>query len=280
MNILLTNDDGYKAKGIRELAGILKQFGDVEVIAPKRHQSGMGMAVSLGPHPIAYKDLGVIDGVRWSYLDATPASCVKFGLDCLYSGRRPDIVVSGINHGSNAASAACYSGTLGAAAEAALNGIPAMGVSLASMNPDADFSAVKFHFPAIFKKIAANLPEKSGIYFNVNFPKLPVEAIAGIRVGHQGMGHWEKEFVEWNPEIYKKKGLSPEHLSANTVPALEKGEKAYMMVGDFVDDKRNTTRADHRLNNEGFISIVAHHIDSTEYNEKERLIELGFDANF
>ena len=116
MRILITNDDGYQAKGIKVLADIMKEFGEVTVIAPKTHQSGMSMAVSLGFKQIAHKDLGK----GWHYVDATPASCVKFGLNTMFLDNYPDVVVSGINHGSNASTASCYSGTLGAAEEAAL----------------------------------------------------------------------------------------------------------------------------------------------------------------
>ena len=153
MQILITNDDGYQAKGIGVLVEIMKEFGDVTVIAPKRHQSGMSMAVSLGLKPIAYRNFGHFnpnpftggaeDSAVWSYIDATPASCVKFGLNNVFPEKFPDVVVSGINHGSNAATASCYSGTLGAAEEAALNGIPAIGVSLDTIHPGADFSAVR-----------------------------------------------------------------------------------------------------------------------------------------
>ena len=105
MNILITNDDGYKSKGIKVLVEIMKKYGNVTVIAPKLHQSGMSMAVSLGFKQIAYKNLG--DG--WHYVDATPASCVKFGLNTMFLDNFPDVVVSGINHGSNASTASCYS---------------------------------------------------------------------------------------------------------------------------------------------------------------------------
>ena len=147
MRILITNDDGYQAKGIQVLCNIMKQFGDVTVIAPKKHQSGMSMAVSIGLKQIAHKDFG--NG--WHYVDATPASCVKFGLNTMFLDNFPDVVVSGINHGSNASTASCYSGTLGAAEEAALNGIPAIGVSLDSLHPEADFSGVEKYFGDIFK---------------------------------------------------------------------------------------------------------------------------------
>ena len=160
MRILITNDDGYQAKGIKVLAEIMKQFGEVTVIAPKKHQSGMSMAVSLGFKQIAHKDLG--EG--WHYVDATPASCVKFGLNTMFLDNYPDVVVSGINHGSNASTASCYSGTLGAAMEGALNGIPAIGVSLDTLHPDADCSGVAQHFGEIFRTLMQNWSAKHGVY--------------------------------------------------------------------------------------------------------------------
>ena len=179
MRILITNDDGYQAKGIKVLAEIMKEFGEVTVIAPKTHQSGMSMAVSLGFKQIAHKDLG--EG--WHYVDATPASCVKFGLNTMFLNNYPDVVVSGINHGSNASNASCYSGTLGAAEEAALNGIPAIGVSLDTLHPDADFSGVAAYFGEIFRKLMSDLPQKYGVYYNVNFPDIPAEDIKDLADG-------------------------------------------------------------------------------------------------
>ena len=267
MRILLTNDDGYKAKGIQVLAEIMKEFGEVTVIAPKHHQSGMSMAVSLGFKQIAHKDFG--NG--WHYVDATPASCVKFGLNTLFLNNYPDVVVSGINHGSNASTASCYSGTLGAAAEAALNGIPAIGVSLDTLHPDADFSSVKEYFGEIFRKLMEEWPSKHGIYYNVNFPDIPSEQIKGIRAGVQGMGRWIREFKEWDLSHYSKYGITPEMLGQSSTPVLEEGEDLYMMVGDFEDDPRNADNADHRLVAGGYISVVAHNIDSTDYEETKRM---------
>ena len=267
MRILLTNDDGYKAKGIQVLAEIMKEFGEVTVIAPKHHQSGMSMAVSLGFKQIAHKDFG--NG--WHYVDATPASCVKFGLNTLFLNNYPDVVVSGINHGSNASTASCYSGTLGAAAEAALNGIPAIGVSLDTLHPDADFSCVKEYFGEIFRKLMEEWPSKHGIYYNVNFPYIPSEQIKGIRAGVQGMGRWVREFKEWDLSHYSKYGITPEMLGQSSTPVLEEGEDLYMMVGDFEDDPRNADNADHRLVAGGYISVVAHNIDCTDYEEAKRM---------
>lgn len=276
MQILITNDDGYQAKGIQTLAAIMKKFGEVTVIAPKKHQSGMSMAVSLGFKQIAYKNLG--DG--WHYVDATPASCVKFGLNTMFLDNFPDVVVSGINHGSNAATASCYSGTLGAAEEAALNGIPAIGVSLDTLHPDADFSAIEQYFGDIFCKLMTDLPSRKGIFYNVNFPNIPASEIKGIRTGYQGMGRWIREFKEWDLDTYKKYGITPEMLGQSSNPVVEDGEELYMMVGEFLDDPANTAKADHRLMAEGYISVVAHNVDCTDYDEMGRLSGNGLDIDF
>jgi 5'-nucleotidase len=183
----------------------------------------------------------------------------------------PDVVVSGINHGSNASNASCYSGTLGAAEEAALNGIPAIGVSLDTLHPDADFSGVAAYFGEIFKKLMSALPQKYGVYYNVNFPDIPAEDIKGVRIGYQGLGRWVREFKEWDLKHYEKYGITPELLGQSSHPVLEEGEELYMMVGDFEDDPRNTHEADHLLVKEGYVSIVAHNVDCTDYQEVERL---------
>lgn len=293
MHILITNDDGYQAKGIQVLTDIMRQFGKVTVIAPKKHQSGMSMAVSLGFKQIAHKCFGAENPnpfpydkekegcpVEWHYVDATPASCVKFGLNTMFLDKLPDVVVSGINHGSNAATASCYSGTLGAAEEAALNGIPAIGVSLDTLHPDADFSAVSKYFGEIFSRLMKNWPQKYGVYYNVNFPNVPVGDIKGIRVGNQGMGRWIREFKPWDTQHYAKYGLTPEMLGQNSAPQVEEGEELYMMVGEFLDDPRNTEKADHRLMQQGYISVVAHNVDCTDYNDMERLKAEGMDTDF
>ncbi len=276
MRILITNDDGYQAKGIKVLAEIMSRFGEVTVIAPKNHQSGMSMAVSLGFKQIAHKNLG--NG--WHYVDATPASCVKFGLNTIFLDNFPDVVVSGINHGSNAATASCYSGTLGAAEEAALNGIPAIGVSLDNLHPDADFSAISEYFGNIFAELMKDYPTRYGVYYNVNFPDIPASEIKGVRVGTQGMGRWIREFKEWDLSHYEKYGITPEMLGQSSNPVLEEGEDLYMMVGDFLDDPRNPSDADHRLMREGYISIVAHNVNCTDYQEVERLKSANLETDF
>ena len=276
MRILITNDDGYEAKGIKVLAQIMSAFGEVTVIAPKKHQSGMSMALSLGFKQIAHKDLG--EG--WHYVDATPASCVKFGLNTVFLNDFPDVVVSGINHGSNASVASCYSGTLGAVEEAALNGSPGIGVSLDTLHPDADFSGVERYFGEIFSMIMEDYPKKYGVYYNVNFPDIPADRIKGIKAGSQGRGRWIKEFKEWDVRHYAKYGITPEMLGQSSDPVLEEGEDLYMMVGEFLDDPANPADADHLLVADGYISVVAHNVDCTDYQELERLRTKNFEGSF
>ena len=280
MEILITNDDGYKANGIKTLAKIMQQFGHVTVIAPKTHQSGMATAVSLGVRQLAHKDLGEIDGAHWHYLDATPASCIKFGLNTCFAGHFPDVVISGINHGSNASVAACYSGTLGAAEEASLNGIPAIGVSINTHKPDADLSAIEKYFPEIFRQLFSQLPEKRGVYYNVNFPALPEAEIKGVRAGHEGYGRWVKEFIRWDPAILEEHGIKYEMFGKFAETPLEEGEEAWMMTGEFLDDPDNTPEADHLLVKAGYISVVAHNTFNTDAEEVARIKANGIDKNF
>lgn len=281
MKILVTNDDGYRSQGIRALVEIMKKFGEVTVVAPKYHQSGTAMAVTLGFKPIAVKDLGEIDGARWYYVDATPASCVKFAVDNIFTDGKPDLVVSGINHGSNAATAACYSATLGAAQEAAINGIPAIGVSLDNIWSEADFSAFGLLLPALLKKINKSGPYPHGTYFNINFPNLKAGKIKGVRIGHMGLGHWEREFEPWDPHWFSLRGidLGALHLKEEESEP-EEGESMYFMVGSFVDESTGDPEADHRLMKEGYISVTIHNFDNTDRDTSAALKASGFDTDF
>ncbi len=281
LNIFITNDDGYTAKGIHALVRMMRTFGRVTVIAPKHHQSGMSTAVSMGGKAMAYRKVSDSPAESWAYLDATPASCVKFAVDEVFKDGKPDVVVCGINHGSNAASAVNYSGTLGAAEEAAINGIPGIGVSLDTMHPDADFSAVEAIFPSIFMKLMENLPDRKGTFYNINFPNIPLPEIKGVRVGHQGYGHWEKEFLPWDVDFFLKRGFSPESLGQTSNPPKEEGEELYLMAGEFVDDSPAEDRlADHHILEDGYVSIVAHNIDFSDGPEIERLRTIGLDQDF
>ena len=275
MKILICNDDGYKARGIHVLARIMDKFGDVTVVAPKFHQSATSMAVSLGVKQLAYKDLPEVGPGKWTYLDATPASCVKFGLEFKYENRDPDLVVCGINHGTNASTAANYSGTLGAAEEAVINGRRAIGVSLCDFRPDADFSVVEALLPAIMKKLIENWPEDCpGLYYNINFPAMPLEDIKGVKVARQGHGHWIKEFEPWDESSLGV--LNDSFLWLHYRVTLEDGEKAVFMRGTFVNDDEDSDTADHLLLEQGWITIVPFNAEMTDMAEYKRLNQLSF----
>ena len=278
MNIFLTNDDGYQSKGIHVLAKILSDLagprGKVEVIAPKKHQSGTGMGLSLGPSPVAYKELGQEGNISWAYLDATPASCVKFVLNygkCTH----PHIVVSGANHGHNTSAAALYSGTLGAAAEGTLNGIPSFGVSLASLDKDADFSCVEKYLPGILQKLIDNPTHRAGIYYNINFPDLPADKVKGIRIGVMGQGRWIEEYS--TIEMAIKIGRVPECMAQTP---KEEGESLFVMLGDYLDNPFPPQRADNHLIDAGYISIVAHSLYNTDNDETLRLLSMPLECEF
>ena len=282
MNILITNDDGFESKGIAVLTKMMEKYGNVAVIAPFSAQSGMSMAVSLGAEKIAFKEIesstfvgedGLEHTERWAYLDATPASCVKFAMSTPWLGWKPDVIVSGINHGANTSVASCYSGTLGATAEAAVNHILGIGVSLCDHNPDADFSQIEKYFPGIFEKLV-ELPRHSYMtYYNVNFPSVPADEIKGVRAGYMGRGRWVKEFRS----LDEVEAIAASLNGAPTGDPSEKpAEKMYKLVGNFSSDADNSADADHLLTDNGYVSIVPHTIDSTDYEQLKILSEVAF----
>lgn len=282
MNILITNDDGFESKGIAVLTKMMKKYGNVAVVAPFSSQSGMSMAVSLGAEKIAFKEIesstfvgedGLEHTERWAYLDATPASCVKFAMSTPWLGWKPDVIVSGINHGANTSVASCYSGTLGATAEAAVNHILGIGVSLCDHNPDADFSQIEKYFPGIFEKLV-ELPRHSYMtYYNVNFPSVPADEIKGVRAGYMGRGRWVKEFRS----LDEAEAIAASLNGAPTGdPSDKPAVKMYKLVGNFSSDTDNSADADHLLTDNGYVSIVPHTIDSTDYEQLKILSEVAF----
>lgn len=273
MKILVTNDDGYCAKGMLALIEVLRPFGELLIVAPKQAQSGMSMAVTMGHKPIAVKHIKELPGESWWYLDGTPASCVKYGIDNILWPEMPDLVVSGINHGSNAATAAIYSGTIGAAMEGAVNGIPSLGISLDSFDPDADFSAVQALLPGLLEKLIPNMSGRFGTFYNINFPALPAEQIKGVKPGTMGMAHWEREYRDYQ-EFVEERGLKPCADDLAYVAGKEDGEEIYVMAGDFTSNAGNTAAADHLLLGQGWITVTPESIDNTDYNEYQRLCDI------
>ena len=258
MEILVTNDDGFRAKGINVLAQMLREYGNVTVVAPYEPQSGKSVSLTLDKplmvdvvreEPAA----GKLGSLRMYSLTGTPADCAKLGINLLlHEGGLPDLLVSGINHGSNASAASLYSGTLGATAEGAIYGIPSVGLSINTHDPDPDFEGTLFYSRWVLDHVLADGMRK-GIYLNVNFPAIAKDQIRGIRMARQGAGRWVREF---------------DHR------VTLRGRHYYWMVGDFEDEEAvGAPDADHHVVDSGFVSIVPHRVDTTDYDELERLRE-------
>ncbi len=189
--ILVTNDDGIDARGINELIKIAEQYGRVVVVAPEKGQSGMSHSVSLNVPIYLQKMESENNTVKYS-CSGTPVDCVKIALHHVLN-EKPDLILSGINHGSNASVSAIYSGTMGAAREGSLNSVPAIAFSLLDHSLDADFSASIVYAKKIIENVLENNKNKK-ICLNVNFPKIAINDIKGILICRQTKGNWIEEF--------------------------------------------------------------------------------------
>lgn len=189
--ILITNDDGLWAPGIRKLIEIARPLGNVVVVAPDSPMSGMSHAITVKSPLRIHKHNEEENYVEYS-CNGTPVDSMKLGEKVVLT-EKPDIVLSGINHGSNASVNIIYSGTMAAALEANIDGIPAIGFSLLDYSHKADFSGVGRFVETIIRNVLDNgLPQ--GVSLNVNIPALPEKEIKGIKVCRQATGRWEEEF--------------------------------------------------------------------------------------
>lgn len=190
--ILISNDDGINAKGLRLLVELMQQLGEVIVVAPDSPQSGMGHAITIG-NTLRLSESHVFDGVKAYQCSGTPADCVKIAKGFAIKDRKPDLVVSGINHGSNTSISVIYSGTMSAALEGAIEDIPSIGFSVCDYSLEADFSHVHDHVLKIASQVLKNgLPK--GVALNVNFPAIQKEPIKGIKICRQTRAKWQEEF--------------------------------------------------------------------------------------
>lgn len=247
--ILITNDDGILAPGINALVEAAKKFGDILVVAPDSPQSGQGHAITINS-PLKLRRVNVFEEITAYECTGTPVDCVKLAKNVILKNQKIDLCLSGINHGSNASINILYSGTMSAAMEASLEGIPSIGFSLMNFSFDADFTASQFYAE---KLIAAMLHHSSPTarLLNVNIPDGPLESIKGIKVCRQGEGTWIEEFQE---------GQDP------------RGEKYYWLSGKFesfedIDNQDNDIWA---LKN-GYVSVVPSGHDLTKYSEIEHI---------
>ncbi len=240
--ILVTNDDSVSAKGIHALAKVASQFGRVVVVAPDKPQSGMGHAITIN-HPLRLNRVDLFGEIEAYSCSGTPVDCVKLAIyEVLH--QKPDLILSGINHGENSSTNVLYSGTMSAAIEGAMEGISSIGFSLADYEPDADFSATK-HFATTLIEKALNLEFSKGVCLNVNVPKLKKSEIKGFKICKQAHAFWADRFDKRLDQF---------------------GRTYFWLTGEFSDvDKRPDTDL-HALK-EGYISVVPTLYDLTAYNE-------------
>lgn len=249
---MVTNDDGITAPGLHALVEAMKDLGELLVVAPDSPQSGMGHAITINK-PLRLDKVEVHGDHDWYQCSGTPVDCVKIAMDKILH-RKPDLCVSGINHGSNSSINVIYSGTMSAAMEGAIEGIPSVGFSLLNYALDADFSASK----AVARKIASNILSHglpSGSLLNVNIPSLPLKDIRGMRICRQAMAKWEEEFDE--------------RLDPNK-------RKYYWLTGKFVNHDRGEDTDEWALSN-GFVSVVPVQFDLTAHHAIPFLNELNYD---
>nr|WP_262905248.1 5'/3'-nucleotidase SurE [Hymenobacter nitidus] len=190
--ILISNDDGITAPGIAMLVRVMRRIGEVVVVAPDSPQSGMGHAITIGTS-LRLDPSTIFEGIEAYECSGTPADCVKLAKNVVLKDRRPDLVVSGINHGSNSSVNVLYSGTMSAAIEAAIEGLPAIGFSLCDYGHQADFSHTEEWVEHLTRQALANgIPV--GTALNVNFPKKQAAPIAGAKLCRQARAKWNEEF--------------------------------------------------------------------------------------
>lgn len=190
--ILVTNDDSIYAKGIKELIEIAKTIGEVVVVAPDSHQSGKAHSITIFEPLRMYKKtiFGDIEAYECS---GTPVDCVKIAKKVALKGRKIDLVVSGINHGSNSSISVIYSGTMSAAIEGAIEGLPSIGFSLCDYDHEADFSHISGFVKQIIKEaLAKKIPK--GVALNVNFPGINKGEIKGIKICRQALAKWDEDY--------------------------------------------------------------------------------------
>lgn len=246
--ILVTNDDGYKAAGLEALVEMVKPFGKVVVVAPEEGHSGMSHAITIKV-PLRLKQRKRGDDITFYTVNGTPVDCVKLAMSQLFTNRMPDLVVSGINHGSNSSISIIYSGTMAAAIEGCLYGIPSIGFSLLDYDESPDFSA-SIRFGRVIVQNVLDKGLSKGCCLNVNIPVLPVKSVKGIRVARQNRGTWREEF---------EKRTDP------------RGVDYYWLTGYFLNEEPEATDTDEYWLNQGYISVVPVQVDLTSYTELERL---------
>jgi len=249
MLILVTNDDGYLAKGLHSLVEVAKKFGEVYVVCPEKSASGLSHSITLN-NPLRYKQIKFFNDVNFYICSGTPVDSVKLGLAKILP-QKPNLILSGINHGNNSAISCFYSGTVCAAMEGSINGIHSIAFSLLDYSEDADFTASKYYAEIIIKNVLNNLNKlPTKICLNINIPKASLQEIKGIKVVRAAKGNWKEEFLE---------RIDP----ANNF--------YYWMTGNFNNFEENATDTDEWALKNNYIAIVPLLIDLTAYEYIDKL---------
>ncbi len=251
--ILVTNDDGITAPGIRALVGVMRRIGDVVVVAPDKPQSGMAHAITV-TLPLRYHLINDEPGCKEFSVNGTPVDCVKLAEKILLP-RKPDLIVSGINHGSNASINILYSGTMAAVLEGCMIGVPSIGFSLCDYSHHADFAPSGPWVEKIARKVLENgLPGQTCL--NVNIPAVNGSTIRGIAVGRQGEGRWEEEF---------------DHR-------IDPRNREYFWITGTFNGHENLPGTDNHALNSHMISVVPVHYDLTAHQQIRHIENIFNDA--
>ena len=245
--ILVTNDDGISAPGIRTLISVMSEIGEVVVVAPDKPQSAMGHAITIN-NTLYLNKISKEDTAIAEYsCSGTPVDCVKLAVNEILK-RKPDLCVSGINHGSNSSINVIYSGTMSAAVEAGIEGIPAIGFSLLDYDWNADFDSIRSFVKKITLQTLSNGLAK-GVILNVNLPKLKEDEIKGIKICRQANANWVEKFDKRQTPF---------------------GKDYYWLTGEFVNNDHGEDTDEWALKN-GYISIVPVQFDLTAHHFIQQL---------
>lgn len=244
--ILISNDDGYMAKGINSLVAMVRHLGEVIVMAPDGPRSGMAAAIT-SQQPVTFSLVKSEDGVTIYKCTGNPTDCVKLALETVCE-RKPNLVIGGINHGDNSAVNVHYSGTMGVVLEGCMKGIPSIGFSVCDHNPEYDFTPTTAYIQRIVGEVLSKgLPQ--GACLNVNFPKEP--PYHGVKVCRQTKGCWENEWA--------------------CIPHPRGGGNIYWLTGNFSNHEPQSTDTDHWALDNGYVAITPVQIDMTCYPLIEEL---------
>jgi len=255
MRIFITNDDGYTSGGIKALTELAMEFSDdIIVVAPDKTYSGMSHAITMHSPLFVEKIQNTPKGVRSYICAGTPVDCVKIAFDeIMKDEKKPDLVLSGINHGSNSNISVIYSGTMGAATEASFYKIPSLGISLTDHSLNANFDGAVFYARKVIQQVLEmDVCERKELCLNVNVPNIAKDEIKGIKYCRQTKGCWKEDFV------------------ARKDPH---GRDYYWMSGKFYNDELDAVDTDEWALKNGYVAVVPVQMDLTDYNKLEKLQE-------